>query len=460
MINDATVKSVSSIADSLTSENILLRAVEGTPLGNMVTAAAQPELKNTDGTTETTDRNLQAASSVNDLNGVPIYDSIKSTTVDLVSTGLLSSIDVARNTVNPMIEEFTKCADKAVERSHESCQGYEIATVFTPDILTGGVLDELTKKYADSDFIEMAWPENAWPAMEAADIRSAIVPPVARLEGSVKSLQDHLTDEAVVFIYDYLFRNRPMPVSLDHVFTDYTSVVGFLLACRWLGELPENISMSMADVEKGLTDLKASTGRRIQSVLSSNEVRLSQGVFIRNVNKENKVISVWGEVYKKWLDNGGTPELLIGAVLSNDRPPFNMDERIKKQYMAQYSQDRRLREASINNRVSSVITVAAKEYLCERIDDMDIDDKQNIKVRLNDHLKNHPYRKGMCQNKWIRMAICKSIFPKTNALQILETIDAISASEETTPIREVATLASIELLSEWLVDSMVVEDGH
>lgn len=458
MISTSTIESVSNIARSLTDKGTLLDTVKGTALGDLVQAIVPPKIKITDD--YSADKLIHEMSAVKNLNGDPIYDSILNDKVDLCVTAILNSIDVARNTINPMIIEFDKRASTAVENHARMSTDFNIVPIGYPTIFSNPALDELTAKYDESGFVEVSWQENAWPILDTNEIRNAISSKVTRLQKDIDNIHDHLTDYVVVAIYDFLFRNRPLNVSIELAVSEYIPIVGFLLASNWLDNCPDGVKLSKEDLDKSLTDLKVTCAYKIQSILHDYGRKLSQGTFILKVDNHGRTVSVRSDIYAKWLENGGTPELLIGAILSGDRPPFNMDETLKKRYLTEYNQDRKLRDVAVNDKIGAVITKTAKDYIMASIEESPVSYKGTIKNKLQEHLKSHPYRKGMCQNKWIRMVICKTMFSSTNALQILETIDSVKTTNDSMTTREAATMATIELLADWLVDSMVVENGH
>ncbi len=57
----------------------------------------------------------------------------------------------------------------------------------------------------------------------------------------------------------------------------------------------------------------------------------------------------------------------------------------------------------------------------------------------------------------IRKLVCNAIFPHTNALQILEAIDAVCHENPKIEVREAALLATIEIVATWVAKLCRVE---
>lgn len=462
MLYDKVINATSKMVRDITDKGTVIRPVSGTPLSELVSAATPATFKSVD-KSPTPEDMVKSVVSSKSLTGTPLYSAKIDEFVDLVSTAMATTIDIARNTVNPMISEFNAKVTERMNVDVEKVGCIDIVQLFLPKIYKNSALDELTSKYRNSNNTNVAWPENAWPAMEGSTIRAVLKPPVSRLADDLGEVLDHVDEDTAEAIYDYLFRNRPVDPTLAEVISDYLPIVGFLLSVAWLDDCPEDIGLSKEEIVNKLTELKAECGFKIQVIISTFERKLTQGIFIRKVPARpytDKSIIVQGEIYQKWLEDGGTPELLIGAILLGTRPGFNIPDNHRKAYQDAFERDRKLREIKMNDGMVTLVMKVAKEFILGYLEDNANLNGEVVKERLQVHLRKHPYRSNICQNKWFRMLVCKVIFPNSNALQVLEGIDSIMSGDSTITAREAATLSAIDLMADWLCDSMDVERGR
>ena len=463
MLSDRVINAVSGMAKDLVDKGVVLSPSAGTPLYELVSVAMPASIKVSDENSPPPEDQLKTATNANNLDGSPIYGDKLGEYVDLVSTAVSTTVDIARNTINPLITQFTDKVEENMKHELESAKGIDIIQVFVPKIYKNSALDELTSRYNKSGYITVEWPENAWPALEGSYLCDQLKAPVQRLKGDMKEVSDHVDERVAIAFYDYLFRNRAMDADLEDASEYYIPLFGFILSTQWEKNFPEGVSLSGDELTSKLVEFKAECGYKIQSIIAGHERKLTQGLFIKKVPTSpyrDKSIVVQGEIYNKWLEKDGTPELLIGAVLLGTRPGFEISDSERKTYIRAYENDREMNQIKVNSSRESIVTITAKKFVSDYIEDEPNIDYGLVKTRLSDFIKKHPYRSSMCQNKWFRMLLCKTVYPDSNALQILEGIDSIMSGTGKTNTREAATLSTLDLMADWLYDSMDITSGH
>jgi hypothetical protein len=92
----------------------------------------------------------------------------------------------------------------------------------------------------------------------------------------------------------------------------------FLLAQRLESDVPEGVQMPLAQYKVILNEYRVAAVNRLALALSWHETCLKLGTMVLEYNPTSRTVVVVGDVYRRWLEAGGTPEVLAGALISGD----------------------------------------------------------------------------------------------------------------------------------------------
>lgn len=460
MLSIKSCHAVSTASAELADRGLCLSAVGDTPLQLLVEECTPPAQRHhSDDNVMSVDNSatLLHSSGQVDFSGVNVHGVILEEYLSKVGDGVATTVDVARNHVNPMTEEVVKAIEEALDRVSQKKNAFNIHVVRQPKIMKNVGLDEMTSRFAGIPGDVKEWRGNQWPEMEAAQLREALTPTVRRIASDLKEFVNGIEDDALVAVYDFIFRRRPI---VDVVNQTELAVLGFFWSSKWLDELPEGIESDLAAVTGHLTDLMADCGYKIQSLIG----RFSRAVKYNNYllkmpSRDNRSmnIEVVGEVYSRWLENGGSPELLIGSALAGLRLSFNITETERKVCTRAYNNDLRAQEYSINTRIKESVTLAVRDHIYGIVEDFGPDAKADARELYREFIQNNPYRTDGDVQKWARELVISLFYPNTNALMVLTGIDEIMSKDESISPREAATFASLDVVADYLVSMMDVK---
>ena len=294
--------------------------------------------------------------------------------------------------------------------------------------------------------------------MDAETLRKSAKGKSNSFDKEISKFLDDIDDTAIVDIYNSLFRSYSLPDSNIDENIIYT--LGFLWTTTWLNDVPENINSNLKTLSLNLTKMKVNYAKYILDNLNKFARMSTQNYFILktpidSVNRKNIVVQ--GEIYNKWLENGNSPEILIGAWLSNDINIIsNVSDEQKRIYSRRYKLDMDIRKQNFETKKQTVIAKELSDYIDDIISEKVLD-RSEIRKRFNEIISNKPYKVYNDIQRWVRMVLCKSLYPDSNILNILNSIDNVIKSEPTTPPRDAATVAAVDLILDWFFSALAVE---
>lgn len=96
------------------------------------------------------------------------------------------------------------------------------------------------------------------------------------------------------------------------------SFIVLTIASKLLGNIPSDSIGSLSEFEDGLYKLKCNVLQVMKSGLDEYNYQLNNKVMVLAYRGYEKKVIVNGVVYREWLNNGGSPELILGSLLSKN----------------------------------------------------------------------------------------------------------------------------------------------
>lgn len=457
MLTEKTLDEAGILARELMAKDIIIKPIGDSPLLDLV-GASTPIESVLDDPFKISQTVLAASASVSNIDGRAKHSEDMVKYAWGLSESLSSAISLARNTVNPMVKEVLENINRRIDGEIYYNNGINIKSYFIPEIMKSGEMEELTDRYKNVAYSQIDWGSNAWPSMDADSLKKAAKGKSGSLNSQVDKLLDKLDDSTIVNIYDYLFR---LQLLIDPDFDEnIVYVLGFLWSLTWINDVPEGLNINLKQLSLDLTSLKSNCGKHIQDNLKKFERMSKQGFFILkapNLTVDRKTFIVQGEIYNSWLEKGNSPEILIGAWLSNSiNDLVNVTEDQKNRWARRYRLDNDIRRQEFDTKKQVIITKELSNFIDDIISENNYN-RTEIRERFNSLISDRTFRVTENLQKWVRMILCKSLYPNSDILTILNNIDSIMEKDPDIPPREAATMSAIDLVVDWLFSAVAVE---
>lgn len=466
MLNETTVKLVADTATLMAQRDLRLIPVEETPLSELVNCtladikqrSALQEQESPDGSSPSFQSVIVDTANTADPVGDNHHDEVMNNAVLAVSDALNFNNQLARNTVNPMVERVATRVGQALETlDRNAAMPVEIVSRSDRSFWTLPYTQEVFKRYEETPMQIVSY---TGPAIEYDP--QLLMTGIATFDEAMEQyLAELQADGSLTDIWLRTFSKTAFK-TLDVFEGDGfraidTGIVLYFVASKLDENPPEGTEMSSVEWSTMCSDLKTQAGRAVWRGLS----RIARGrerneliIAYPATTTIGSKLEVDGEVYRRFLEAGGTPEVLLGALFSDRNRVYSSLLTDKDKYSEKWRiSQMALSSAAVGRRLEATI-IALDAAVTEEINQLDeelvVGSKQQLHQNLRERMQK--VRAKDIDDLWYlsRKTICRSIFPHTDAEATLLAIDEQCKQRPELNVREAAFYASIDQLAAWM----------
>lgn len=480
MITNACVSAVRVLTEKANRSGLLLEPFAGnTPLADLMAASYNTEMDNPSCINDTPAEDLlyrfaDLTGGVDAAGGNRHEDAL-STASDIIASAVRFDLQLAKNTVNPIIAEVADTAFNDV-KARQNTIGTVLAVV--PDrydsIWSSGVLTDMVSAYKDIPNSSLDEMFTVHPMLPEGTVLELMKTGSTKFDNEVAKFVEEV---GVAFVMDtytrYLVSSRhnegytrpdmERELNLD-VLGRKRLVILHLIARKLMQEPLEDTNMSLGDYEAMMAVLVSQTGRLINRCFDRRARTEKHKLLIvsypapnsefKTLQPEDAQITVNYDVYVTWLEAGGSPELLYGACVSDREMNYDVLLEKGEEYCRTWANRAALVRSAQHNEIYNNTIAALRNAMSKAIATLDAETtsqggKEQLQARLTEALGKLTTRCVHDIYECSRSLVCSVIFPDTNAYAILTRTDVIAKANPDLNIREASLLATIEIVTEW-----------
>ncbi|WJJ55177.1 hypothetical protein [Xanthomonas phage RTH11] len=382
----------------------------------------------------------------------------------LLSRVLNGALDLAQNTVNPMIDRVVKKIGETISQTLEATASpLEIVQQRPDPIFDSVYLQESSARYRTQgrDINLRSLGLNS--SYIAGNVKALMATGHSGMDAQVSDFVDRVGDDFIISVWDQIFgaaNSNSMQV-YGRPSQAREAVAAYFLAAYALQNVPSGLNIDLSEYRDYCSQVLASAGAAICGSYEDRAQQRKHGRLVLTYPMDTTPVGavvVDGDKYVEWLAQGGSPEALFATVYG-DR---NFDSARMIERKASLEQDWARVMMSYQSVVSTKRFDAAVAGLRAQMtseinaipDDQLIGDRGAYHDRLRERLRHAKLRDLDHQWHWARKAVCRVIFPHTDAESLLLGIDEQSKVHPDKQPRELALYATIDLVARWLVNQL------
>lgn len=485
MITNKAVGVTQLIAEQLTRSGVGLVPYSGTPLWDLNNCTYHAMLDNIKFVNEANaDAIVYAvANQSGEADGLNEcrHDKALAKAVEVISAAVRADMNIARNVVTPTITSAIESVTTQMRQQDE-----RIASVMAvvadryEAIWSSAMLSDLIAPFAEIAARTIDRSPAVHPMIPEEQIIGLLKTGASRFDTELNEWINEIGRNFVIEVYTqyFLAANHETATGTGFDLNSLANLdplnrkrvlIAHLMANRLQREPLEGISMSINDYELMMAEVYSQTGRMLNRVIENRDLAIrSKRLVIQwptpnseylEAPSDTTNIIVNEDIYNTWLDEGGTPETLLGAAVSDRETDYAILLERHESYEQLWKQRRMLVTAQHeSNRYTKVIR--AINYAVAK----EIAEVQNEKVSDNVRSGMHKLlaerlRKADAQDisdipGFVQELVCDIIFPQTNARRILRRIDVIHRNNPSYSPREAASVAILDTVVEWVATLM------
>lgn len=487
MINKDTAASAIQLALSLASDNKVVSAVVGTPLANLVslTIAANRfstvdslddcDLSTTNefllGNASTLEHTTSGAGDILSNHDIALDSYIVS-----ISSSVRNHISFAKNVVAPAVLSMANEVIGMMDAKKSALSDFNIEVRDLPSPMVNGGFEDIVSKYSNKNRFT---PENKLRLgiMTFDELAELIQTGSAAYDKTVAEWLATKPAQCWTNLWCNVFMGQSCErecdnFDIENLFTDNKKYIDealfiHLVARKLLSSPPENSGLSLTRFKEIIVQLLAFTAEKLTSSLKLSGDNYKAGVLVIELNRNNKKVVVNGSVYREWIATGGTNEVLLGLLVTNDN--FFGKTKIdanRQNYLDSWNTYENMSKITEQNKSFTNF----KQYLTicfgnsmKTVSDIEVDTvsalpmvSENIVKYFSDNMKMVSIKDMSDVHDICLKLMCRSRFYYTDAEKILRGINEAIKVSPSIDVRQAALLSMIEYVVDYIVDQMQV----
>ena len=469
MLSDQSLEIAHRIVTQLKQRGIKLSPREGTPVALLVGGMpAMPANLMPGQYVDVIARDAMGHGAVHGAES--LHDEKMEWCVDLIFKGVSRDLDIAKNVVQPAIDMLADAVEKDLtEACSDRAHGYEIVTENLPKLFLDQRIENLFERYQNLS-VKPIQTLNVFPSLPLAEIRRRI----NTGDDDLNALIAEVVDSEAVDDLEEFYRWNFCQGGTDRL--DFTAVekwsnpslliIFYFLTIGLEADLPEGTNASLSTVTNYLKTLRGMVGAAVYRQMRAIERKIQNKELIRSVDGygSERKIYVNKAVYDTFLDEGGSPEAIFGAVCGKSsfsyRTILDTSAKLEKQWYAYVEAVKARNDA---NKLGLIVT-SIRKCISAHIEAMEdlphgAGTKGEMQKRLIDTTRNFFLPDLDRLQHSLKRVVFRVLFPEhENAKYILDSIDAQESEGE--DIGKVTSSVIQALVADWMVKNLEVTVGN
>ena len=481
MLTNSSIESVEPIVDELSRANQILRPAESSMIKelNDVSISHETESAIRQGVPVTPDY-IRNDSQAENAGHVVEHDIVMEKNIERLAESLRGVLHIARSEIIPKAKEVYE--DYTNRLQHMEVDVEEPAVIVENtyhDIWSSSQLNSMIERYENTPLNAYRF-ETTLPMLDGEQIRQMVFTDIESLDTFIEEYLEDLPAGKLVETYRAVFVDNAIEIGratnamhrLDD-FSDFdrnTILLTYLIAQGLERQIPDGVNVPLEDLRTYLSRMIEQSGRAVAAEIKRRQRDFRNKVLVVRTHNEDwefgdgtrHVVIVNHDVYRAYLEEGGSKESLLGAAMSSRSVEYR--DLLEN---AQENERHYYKHLGIHNqRVSSQIYYAKREAarlsMTKAINDLPDEQLPAPRERMHDRLLellgNYEAKHFSDELLLIRNLIARVIYANyPNALMVLRAMDQAEADNPKLSARECALFAVIDLLARWSARQIQVE---
>lgn len=415
------------------------------------------------------------ASRFRSTDGAVDHDLVTEELVSVMTKTVAGNLDLAKNLVVPVIKGVITAVDDSVQtNAMSSINNLAVVPKFLSSIWNSPILQNMVEVHADTAVQD----QNLFSVssnLTSDEVKNLLTTGAGPLDEDIQALLDDVSPEYPAAIFNEVFaRTSEFGRTLSQVLNPYLMdnkndiVLVYILARRLLDDLPNNVTINLDSYRVYMSTIMAQAGVSCLQVLKQREEDYKFNNLVTYPFNPGSsalitnqiVIFTNGPVYNKWLNEGGRPEILMGAFLTDRENDYSKLLASAEDYCKAYERYQLMRSSVIADKKFTFTVSGLRQAMLAKIHELP-DDVVPSKNALVDVL-NYELAEIKAPDldnfyKLVTHVVCKVLYAHTDAERILTAMDTISKQYPTISPEEAALLATIDLVTHWVSQQLVIK---
>lgn len=403
--------------------------------------------------------------------GPSIHDEKMDWAKKLIVRGVTADLQTAKNEAKPLIKELAEAVEKEwAAKTGDIIHGYHINSSDIDKIFNSTKIENLFDRYSRGTLEEVQLPA-VFPELEYSEIARRVKTGDEELNKAIDDMLINTTPDGLVNLYNSYFVRRFADKSFDpksrlygdERFSLEAMLIVYFLSLGLEADLPDGVDASASALRVSMGMFRGAIGTMIKRRLIRREESIKNKMLVVDYSRyvdgmSDCPITVNKVVYENFLEAGGTPEAIFGAVIANATLTYDSILENRLGHETFWNNKLELyRSTNIQNKLTVVIE-AIRSSVNKLIASIPVSEATGSNAERRERLRevlSHTYAKDLDDLPGlVRKVICRVFYTQRPVMEyIISSIDKFEALEgETTA--QIAGHVTLKLVSEWVAKNI------
>lgn len=395
---------------------------------------------------------------------------------DRIAAGLQKQVYTARNVVAPIVNDFTEKVDLAIASvSAQSMSGMDITVNAMPEFARDPRFESALRDYAGTPFTSVGATPGL-PEMNVSEILELIKTGMVDLDGELSTFIRSQGIEQVRQVFDWTFKDKalmlgtePQPSGYgndmserllnDQRFGMVNSMIMYCLAVNLFDNPPKGVNVSLETYNQRMAVIRGNAGARLFNHLAVATDARNRGQVVAGYY--GKTVIVFKDSYDAFLEAGGKVEVILGAILSTERP-YLANQLLERSQELTKLWESHLASMHLDARIHRINTMkkAAYELVRDWMVDNGINEQQAATRlgKLESLLGSMAPTDFDDTSAFALCVVCDILFEGSSAKRILSQMVQIGKDNPDMDPANLAMVAYLDYLIDWVCSMIEVRE--
>lgn len=463
------------LTESLDSQDIVLEAIEDTPLARAVNQTVILDDQTDKENPIDLESSVASTNAVEKVSGGSEHDLVIDEIVKAGADAVRGQVLYAKNVVQPKLKQFIDLVEEDIALLPVSgLSKYQIKTYDLPEIFQSDGFKQSLDLFANTEYQPFSFDLNL-PDIVESEFIDLIKTGSQVTDGFIDQWIARVGIDFIYSVYQTVFQIKQntdadyskvldlrVMMNDKETGTD-TTIAIYLLSNKLYDNPPENTNNSLDSYNAKLLVLRNQSGNKLFRIKEAFDLAYENNKIVKEI-VSSYCVEVFSHVYADWINNGGSNEVLLGSLLA-DRGYYTVSalNEDSEKLKALWENNKQLEEkTAINNKFVYVKESLQRNFskLLAEDTESSIEDKNTYSKIFSEELKLIKISDltDIC-------AVClkllgRSMFYRSDAERFLTSMDKVTIENPSINPREAALISAIELATDYLCAQIKVVSAY
>lgn len=383
--------------------------------------------------------------------------------VNDISASVNGHIDYAKNTVVPLVTEYTNRVMAYIERPDSLVSKFNIIIKDLPEVMRDASFKDSVLQNAGGLFAEPDAPV-VIPHTGPGFITDNLMTGSSDYDSMIRKWSAGLGDTQLVKMWENVYgrsSNKVTDLLADSANGVDYALFTYLSSRRLFDEVPEGVQLNISDYKRLITQYREMSSKRLEGIYAGHDLTVKAGLVVTYANADSMEVRVNGDVYRDYLKQGGKNEVIIGSVFAGGVVK-TMGELVNKsdEFYQLYQRQEAVNDAIRRVQATNTFRVALKNCFVDLLaspSNQELDARNTFSMNATSMAKDAQNAIDALSSEELKnvaqsclLVMCRARFPYTDAEKFLTAMNEASVANPAIDPREAALIATIELISDYV----------